>query len=166
MVRNLETPAPSETTWSMVSGKIQLSQLTLLHFTGMIKLANNLKLTLTDKLHQDFNGRDHLNYKMKNHPFGVETASKSEHLNKVTLVIAGSCLLLLLLQRLLKELEISSMRMNTMTTVLSKLTCTSEEISKFKLLLMIESQLDGMVQTIHNHSFSLTMVYPHKVLGG
>lgn len=167
MVKHSITLALLKTTWLMESGRIQPSQLILLLFTGMIKLANNLKLIHTDKLLVDSNGRDHQSFKKKeDQVFGEETESKLELLSKVTLVTAGSYLLLPLLQKLQKELEMSSEKIHTMTMVHSKLTCSSEVISKFKSLLMIEFQLDGMVQTIQNHSYSLTTVFLHKVLGG
>jgi len=96
----------------------------------------------------------------------VKTESKLELLNKVTLVTAGFCHLQLLLLKLHQELELFSMKIHTMTMVLSKLTCLSITHIKFKLLLMIDSQLDGMDQIIRNHISSLTMENHLKELGG
>lgn len=113
MLIDLRKPVPIKTTSLMENGKIQLSQLILLLFTGLEHKILHLKSKLMKKFNLEFNGRDHLSFKKKHHLFGViPDILKLEHQNKVTLEIAGSCHLQLLLLNLVMVLELKNFSMN------------------------------------------------------
>tara|TARA_B110000914_G_scaffold168456_1_gene149008 strand:- start:175 stop:522 length:348 start_codon:yes stop_codon:yes gene_type:complete len=115
----------------MENGKILLSQLTLLLYTGLTLKLNHLKLKLTSKSQVDLSGRDLLNFKDYLQTFQKKLKNnlllslvlmefKLELLNKVISEIVGFCHQQLLSLKLHQELEAFSTIRNIQATVLSK----------------------------------------------